>query len=169
MNKSLRALNLYQVGKSSLLKKLVDGGAKVLPYPVEAACLACRTPTRLLCFRMKRCVVADNLKGVSLNRVEDIFEGYLGWRALKLVSTLGATNALDNLSLAQALEDLLGVWQIYPLALSYLRCSDRKLSIIFCEVEGAQDSALSPFRDSHTPYHGTQRRYSLLARSVPHS
>ena len=149
--------DLNEVRECTLLKKLVDGGAKVLPHPMEPARLAGRTPTRLFSFRVKGGVIADDLKGVTLNRVQDVFEGYLGGWALKLISTLRATHALNHLAFAESLEDLLCIGEVYALALSYLRRSDSEFSVIFGEVDGAQDAALSPFRDSHTSYHSKQR------------
>jgi hypothetical protein len=142
-----------EVRECPVLKQFIDGGAKLLPHPMEPARLASRTSTRLFSFRVKRGVIAYNLEGVSLYRVEDIFERYLAGRALKLISTLRTTYALNYLAFAESLEDLLCIGEVYALALSDLRRSDRDTSVIFREVEGAQDTALSPFRDSHTLYH----------------
>ena len=94
-------------------------------------------------------MVADNLEGVSLNCIEDIFEGYLFRGPEKLISPFGTTDALNHIPFSQTLQDLLGVWEIYSLSLSDFSRPDRWLSESFGEVQGAKDPALSPFSYSH--------------------
>jgi hypothetical protein len=86
---------------------------------------------------MERGVFADHLKGITLYRVEDIFEGYLRWRAKKFVAPLRSTHTLDDISLTEPLKDLLGVGEIDPLTFGDLSRAYRDLSVIFGEVKSA--------------------------------
>lgn len=80
---------------------------------------------------------ADYLEGISLYGVEDVFKGYLSWWAEKFVAALRSTHTLDDISLTEPLQDLLGVREIYPLALGDLSRADSDLSVIFGEVKSA--------------------------------
>jgi hypothetical protein len=86
---------------------------------------------------MKRGMLADDLKCISLDRVEDILERDLSRRTEKFVASFGATDALNHISFAEAVEDLLGVGKIDSLTFGYLSRSDRDISVIFSEVKGA--------------------------------
>lgn len=101
---------------------------------------------------MKRSVLADDLKRISLDRVEDVFERDLSGRAQQFIASFRTPDALNHFSLSKAVEDLLGVGKVEPLALGDLSRADRDLSVIFREVKGAENAALAPFCDSHTTY-----------------
>lgn len=80
---------------------------------------------------------ADHLEGITFCGVEDISEGNLSWWAEKFVTSLRSTYALNNLSLAEPLKDLLGVGQVDPLTIGDLSRADRELSVISGEVKSA--------------------------------
>lgn len=98
---------------------------------------------------MERGVIANDLEGVSLNRIEDVLKGYLCWRTKEFVSTFRPSHALNYVTFSQPLKDLVGVGKVDALTFGYFGGADGGLSVVFREVKSAQDAALAPFRNSH--------------------
>lgn len=92
--------------------------------------LFCGALRGVACIWVNRCVIADYLKRISLGGIEDILKSYLLRRAGELVSTAWSPFTLDDATLPESLEYLLGVLEIEPLALGDFerpRCSVTKI------------------------------------------
>ena len=93
-----RRFRLHEILKRSLFEKMIDSCSEVLPHPVKTARFPRRALRGSVALRMERSVVADDLKGVSLNCVKDIFEGDLSWRSQEFISTLWSSYALNDVT-----------------------------------------------------------------------